>query len=300
MTDIALPTTPRPACGPWRASRPAGSPAIPRSSWAVVLAFGVLVLLYVLNDDPHLDDLLSMSVIPAFFIGLPQPGRDGPVDPVHRGDGRGHRDGARVGRRRRMAALALACFVPFAAGAGLDRDDARPGVDRRGSPVRVVVRHHARLAGVDHLCSHSPGCLSRRRAARRADRSLAALPRRARGRGGRGHRDRHGRPDALRLPRHVRVRLWVPWAMFHSGGETDGTASLFAGNPALLPGLPALPVRRSPRSSRSGTTARARTGRLRGAIAGVVILGLAALALAMTTGNDHNVPSKPIPYNISK
>ena len=38
----------------------------------------------------------------------------------------------------------------------------------------------------------------------------------------------------------------------------------------------------------------------KGAVAAVVIVGLAALALAMTAGNDDNHPSKPIPYKISK
>ena len=44
----------------------------------------------------------------------------------------------------------------------------------------------------------------------------------------------------------------------------------------------------------------ARTARLRMAIAGVVIVGLAALALAMTTGNADNHASTPIPYKIGK
>ena len=43
----------------------------------------------------------------------------------------------------------------------------------------------------------------------------------------------------------------------------------------------------------------ARTARLRTAIVGVVVIGLAALALAMTTGNDSNETSKPVPYKVS-
>src|SRR6478672_3635597 len=71
MTDIALPTSApaslRTMAG-IEARRLARHPAF---LVGVVLAFGVLVLLYVLDEDPHLGDLLSMPVIPAFFIGLP-------------------------------------------------------------------------------------------------------------------------------------------------------------------------------------------------------------------------------------
>ena len=95
------------------------------------------------------------------------------------------------------------------------------------------------------------------------------------------------------------LRLWVPWAMFHSGSETDGTSILFAGNAGFylvyvlcLCAAAALFAIWHDRA--------ARTARLRMAIAGVVIIGLAALALAMTTSNEDNHPSKPIPYKISK
>ena len=94
------------------------------------------------------------------------------------------------------------------------------------------------------------------------------------------------------------LRLWVPWAMFHSGSESDGTSVLFAGNAGFylvyvlcLCAAAALFAIWHDRT--------ARTGRLRGAIAGVVLIGLAALALAMTTGNDHNLHSKPVPYKVS-
>jgi hypothetical protein len=94
------------------------------------------------------------------------------------------------------------------------------------------------------------------------------------------------------------LRLWVPWAMFHSGTETDGTATLFAGNPAFyLLYLLALCAAAALVAIWHDPTAR--TGRLRGAIAGVVVVGRAALALAMTTGNDHNLHSKPVPYKVS-
>ncbi len=94
------------------------------------------------------------------------------------------------------------------------------------------------------------------------------------------------------------LRLWVPWAMFHGGAEDDGTAILFAGSAAFYlvyllclcaaAGLVAVWHDRT-----------ARTARLRAAIAGVVVIGLAALALAMTTGNDTNETSKPVPYKVN-
>jgi ammonia channel protein AmtB len=95
------------------------------------------------------------------------------------------------------------------------------------------------------------------------------------------------------------LRLWVPWAMFQSGSDTDGTAKLAAGNAAFyliyllcLCAAAALVAIWHDKA--------ARTGRLRGAIAGVVIVGLAALTLAMTTGPDHVRTSKAIPYKIDK
>ena len=41
----------------------------------VVLAFVVLVLMYVLDDDPHLSDLLSTPVHPGVLHRADQPGR---------------------------------------------------------------------------------------------------------------------------------------------------------------------------------------------------------------------------------
>ena len=82
------------------------------------------------------------------------------------------------------------------------------------------------------------------------------------------------------------------------GAETDGTATLYAGNPAFyliyllcLCAAAALVAIWHDRT--------ARTGRLRAAIVGVVVVGLAALALAMTTGNDDNQASKSIPYKVN-
>jgi hypothetical protein len=93
------------------------------------------------------------------------------------------------------------------------------------------------------------------------------------------------------------LRLWLPWAMFHSGTETDGTAALLAGNPAFYLGyLLCLCAAAALMAIWHDRTAR--TPRLRIAIAAVTVVGLACLALAMTTGNEDNVSSEPIPYKV--
>ena len=204
MTDIALPThapaSLRTMAG-IEARRLARHPAF---IVGVVAAFGVLILLYVLNDDPHLGDLLSMPVIPAFFIGLPSLVATARL--TRSTEATAEAIGTAPGSEaRRTAALALACFVPFTAGVALDRAPARAGLRPRGAPVRVVVRHHARLAGVDDPDRARSRGLPRRRPARRTHRTVAALPRRLRGDGGRRRRGRPARPGAVRLPRQLRA-----------------------------------------------------------------------------------------------
>ena len=85
--------------------------------------------------------------------------------------------------------------------------------------------------------------------------------------------------------------------MFHSGTERTAPPTSLAGNAALLPGLPALPVRRG-RLVAVWHDKTARTARLRIAIVGVTVAGLACLALAMTTGPDHNQTSDPVPWKV--
>ena len=94
------------------------------------------------------------------------------------------------------------------------------------------------------------------------------------------------------------LRLWLPWAMFHSGTETDGSAMLLPGNPAFylayllcLCAGAALVAIWHDRASR--------TGQLRFAVAAVAVVGLACLALAVTTGPEVPVSSEPIPYKVS-
>src|SRR4051812_2364298 len=115
MTDIALPTSApaslRTMAG-IEARRLARHPAF---LIGVALAFGVLALLDILTHDPYIGDLLSMPVIPAFFIGLTSliatsrltRSTEATVEAIGTAPG---------SEARGTAALCLACFVPFAAG----------------------------------------------------------------------------------------------------------------------------------------------------------------------------------------
>jgi hypothetical protein len=88
-------------------------------------------------------------------------------------------------------------------------------------------------------------------------------------------------------------RLWVPWAVWHTGDNPDGTQTLIAGNPAAYLGyllaLGALAVLGAMWHDRT-----ARTPRFRVLVAAVVAAALAFFVLAATTGNHDNRVSDPI------
>jgi hypothetical protein len=89
-------------------------------------------------------------------------------------------------------------------------------------------------------------------------------------------------------------RLWVPWAIFHTGDNADGTQTLIAGNPAAYLGyllaLGALAVLGAMWHDRT-----ARTPRFRILVAAVVAAALTFFVLAASTGNHDNRVSDPIP-----
>jgi hypothetical protein len=89
-------------------------------------------------------------------------------------------------------------------------------------------------------------------------------------------------------------RLWVPWALWHTGDNPDGTQTLIAGNPAAYLGyllaLGTLAVLGAMWHDRT-----ARTPRFRILVAAVVGVALAFFVLAATTGNHDNRVSDPIP-----
>jgi hypothetical protein len=102
-------------------------------------------------------------------------------------------------------------------------------------------------------------------------------------------------------------RVWVPWAMFHTGTMSDGKE--FEGIPgfaqAVLPGNPvfyllyllalgALAVGGAVWHDKA-----ARTRQLRLALYGVIAVALVFLALAMFTGIDGLVISDPLPFLVA-
>lgn len=93
-------------------------------------------------------------------------------------------------------------------------------------------------------------------------------------------------------------RLWVPWAIFHTGDNPDGTQTLIAGNPAAhlgyLLALGALAVLGAMWHDRT-----ARTPRFRVLVSAVVAAALAFFFLAATTGNHDNRDSDPNPSRVT-
>ena len=261
-----------------------------------VLAFGVLALMYLLDDAPDFGDVLSMPVIPAFFIGLT--GLVATARLTRSTEVTAEAIGTAPGTEsRRTAALVVACLVSFAAGllwmALQVAMTASRGVhefewwfgtmpDWQVWSILLALGPVACLGGavlgvLTGRWLRFPGASAVVVVALVVTSMVGQLP--------------------LAYESVSELRLWLPWAMFHSGTETDGTAALLAGNPAFylgyllcLCGGAALVAIWHDRT--------ARTARLRIAIAAVTVVGLAFLALAMTTGNEDNVSSEPVPYKI--
>jgi hypothetical protein len=297
MTDIALPTHTSASLSTMAGIEARRLVRHPAFVIGVVIAFGLLALLDILTKDPYIGDLLSMPVIPAFFIGLTSlvatarltRSTEGTIEAISTAPG---------SEARRTTALCLACFVPFTAGAVWMVTQVVLVALHGGAhpyewwfatmPDWQVWTIMIALGPVACLGGGLLGVLTGRWLRFPGASAVMVVVVVVLDMVGQMPFAYHANPE---------LRLWVPWAMFHSGGENDGTASIFAGNSAFyllyllcLCAAAALVAIWHDRT--------ARTGRLRGAIAGVVIVGLAALALAMTTGNDHNQSSKPIPYKI--
>jgi hypothetical protein len=93
-------------------------------------------------------------------------------------------------------------------------------------------------------------------------------------------------------------RLWVPWALWHTGDNPDGTQTLIAGNPAATLGyLLALGVLAVLVAMWHDRTVR--TPRFRAIIAAVAVVALAFFVLSATTGNHDNRISDPIPSRVT-
>lgn len=93
-------------------------------------------------------------------------------------------------------------------------------------------------------------------------------------------------------------RVWVPWALWHTGDNPDGTQTLVAGNPApylgYLLALGVLAVLGAMWHDRT-----VRTPRFRALVAVIALVALALFLLAATTGNPDDRRSDPIPSRVS-
>jgi hypothetical protein len=262
----------------------------------VALAFGLLVLMFTMDDAPDPGDLLSMPVVPAFFIGLTSlvtaarltRSTEVAVEAVGTAPGT---------ESRRTAAVIVACLVPFAAGLAwvvvlLALTSVNPphpfewwfgtmpdwkvwSILIALSPVACL---GAALLGVlTGRWLRFPGATAAVVVAVVAISMVGQLP--------------------LSYGDLTELRLWVPWAMWHTGTETDGSAAVLAGNPGFYLGY-LLCLCAAAALVALWHDPAARTARLRAAIGGVVVVGLACLTLAITTGPADDVSSEPIPYKI--
>jgi hypothetical protein len=262
----------------------------------VVLAFAILAMMYFLDDRPVFVDVLSIPVIPAFFIGLP--GLVATARLTRSTETAAEAVATAPGTEaRRTTALALACGVPFAAGLTFTGVQVAMAAARGVAPQEwwfgtlpdwQVWCILLALGGVSCLGASLLGVLVGRwvrfpGAAAVVVVALVAIC-------------LVGQMP-IAYGERSELRLWLPWAMFHSGTMEDGTAVLFAGNPAFYLGYllclcagAALVAVWHDRS--------ARTPWLRAAIVGVAVIALACLTLAMTTGPSDNQVSQPNPYQV--
>jgi hypothetical protein len=260
----------------------------------VAVAFGILALMYFLDDSPVFVDVLATPVIPAFFIGLTSlvatarltRSTEAAFEAVATAPG---------SEARRTTALVVACLVPFAAGllfaAVLVAMAAARGVAPQEwwfatMPDWQVWSILVALCGVSCLGGGLLGVLTGRWVRFPGASAVVVVAVVA--------TCLAGQLPLMDSPR-TELRLWTPWSMFHSGTLEDGTQSLLAGNPAfylayllclcVTAALVAVWHDRSARTARLGAT-----------IGGTVVVGLACLALAVTTGPSDDRTSEPIPF----
>jgi len=94
-------------------------------------------------------------------------------------------------------------------------------------------------------------------------------------------------------------RLWLPWAGWQSGTNPDGTADVYGGNAVFyLVYVLCLCLVAAIASVWHDRTARTR--RLRMVFLATVVVGLLSLALSMTTGTTHDRTSDPVPWKVEQ
>lgn len=261
---------------------------------SVLAAFGGITYLGLTGDEPD-SDYLSWPVLPAFFIGCTSivvaarltRSTESAVEAIATAPGT---------EARRTLALCLACLAPFAAGVlwiglalvliAIEEPFAQEWWFHTASDLHVWSIYLA-LAPVACLGGGLLGVLTGRwlrfpgaPAIVVVVTVLVTILAQVFADG--------GTPEA---------RLWSPWALFHSGTMEDGTQTLYAGSAFFYLCyqlcLCAAAVIAAVWHDRS-----ARSGRLTATFAAVVAVGLAALALAMTTGVEQNQVSDPIPERV--
>ena len=255
--------------------------------------------MFFIDDEPPLRRPALDAGHPCVLHRAHQPGRHRAVDPVHRCNGRGDRHGAgnrgssyggtRAGLpravRRRCALDRPACSpsCPSTAPTRTSGGSAPCPTGRSGpswspwAPWPASAADCSAYSPDAGCASPAPPRWSWSSSSRSPWSARCRSPTRAPPSSGCGCRGRCSTPAS----------------------ESDGTQSCSPATPASTWSTCSASAP-PPGSSPSGTTGPpARLGSAC-AIAGVVIVGLASLALAMTTGSAENQPSKPIPYQISE
>ncbi len=261
---------------------------------ANLISFGWVVLFAVQATDAEPpSDLMSWPVIPAFFVGLTSlvlmarqtRSTEAAAEAMHAAPGT---------EAQRTLALALACLVPFAHGlafvvaeiavAGITKPD--PAEWWFGTlPNLEVLASLVALAPVACLGGGLLGVLVGRWLRFPGAAAVVVLVMVVVCMLGMYPSEETSHPV---------LRLFAPWATFHSGtNEEDGTQVLYGGSPYFYLGyvlcLCAAAVIAAMWHDRV-----ARTRELRLTFVAVVVVGLAALGLAMTTGTTDNRRSDPV------
>ncbi|MCP3423159.1 hypothetical protein [Nocardioides pinisoli] len=262
----------------------------------VALAFGVLALMVTTNDDPAYTDLLPIPLLPAFFVGLPS--LVAMARQTRSTEAAAEAVGTAPGTEaQRTVALTVACLVPFAVGLlfvvvevvfasiyGVAEQEWWFGTlpDWQVWSMLLATGPVACLGGallgvLTGRWLHFPGAPAVVVVAAVLVSFAGSVP--------------------IAYGDSSELRLWVPWPMWHSGTLEDGTQELMAGNPLAHLGY-VLCLCAAAALVAVWHDRTARTPRLRGAIIGTVVVGLACLVLAVTTGPSDNRVSEPVPFRV--